>query len=63
MEEWKNGFFLPQRHREHIEEGMEEFDNKTMEEWKDGRMEDVLPRRHRGHKGITKMEQFDDVIM
>jgi hypothetical protein len=32
MEEWN---FLPQRHREHIEEGMEEFDNLTMEEWKD----------------------------
>ena len=36
MEEWKNGFFLPQRHREHIEEGMEEFDNATMRQWKNG---------------------------
>ncbi len=35
MEGWKNGRmegwnFLPQRHREHIEEGMEEFNNSTI---------------------------------
>jgi len=42
---------------------MGEFDNETMEEWKDGRMKDDLPRRHGGHKGSTKMEQFDNVII
>jgi len=36
-----------------------------MEEWKDGRLEEVLPRRHGGHKGSTKMKegrirQFDN---
>ncbi len=34
-----------------------------MEGWKNGRMEDVLPRRHGGHKESTKMEQFDYVII
>jgi hypothetical protein len=34
-----------------------------MEEWKSGRLEEVLPRRHGGHKESTKMEQFDNSII
>ena len=47
MEEWN---FLPQRHKEHIEEGMEEFDNSTIRQWKNGRMEFFTTETQRTHR-------------
>jgi len=61
MEEWKigRGFTTETRRTQRKLENRkrEEFDNLIIEDWKNGRLEEVLPRRHGGHKGSTKIEK------